>query len=97
VAFFGDATFCVACRNEYALHGTGDASARLWLRVDRPQGEQPGFFDNMSSRMPGALPQWTDFEIVGDVADDAEGIAFGMLFTGDGTAWIDEASLEVVP
>lgn len=73
------------------------ASARLWLRVDRPKGESPGFFDNMSGRMPGALPQWTDLEIVGDVADDAEGIAFGMLFTGDGTAWMDEASLEVVP
>ncbi len=72
------------------------ASARLWLRVDRPKGEM-GFFDNMADRLPGALPRWTEIEIVGEVADDAEAIAFGLLFTGDGTAWMDEASLEVVP
>jgi erythromycin esterase len=75
---------------------TGDASsARIWLRVDRPDGM--GFFDNMASRAPQSLPDWTDLEIVGDVAADAEAIAFGELFVGEGEAWIDESTLEVVP
>jgi hypothetical protein len=75
---------------------TGEASsARIWLRVDRPEGT--GFFDNMASRAPRSLPNWTELEISGDVAADAEAIAFGELFVGDGEAWIDEASLEVVP
>jgi erythromycin esterase len=71
------------------------ASARLWLRVDRPKGVM-GMLDNMADRLPGALPQWTELEAHGEVAPDAEAIAFGLLFTGDGTAWMDEAVLEVV-
>jgi erythromycin esterase len=73
----------------------GASSARLWLRVDTPDGT--GFFDNMQDRAPHALPEWTELEITGDVAPDAVAIAFGELFQGSGTAWIDEASLEVVP
>jgi erythromycin esterase len=72
------------------------ASARLWLRVDRPKGVM-GMLDNMGDRLPGALPQWTELETHGEVAPDAEAIAFGLLFTGDGTAWMDDAVLEVVP
>jgi hypothetical protein len=71
------------------------ASARLWLRVDRPKGAM-GMLDNMGDRLPGALPQWTELVAGGEVAPDAEAIAFGLLFTGDGTAWMDEAVLEVV-
>lgn len=74
----------------------GDASsARIWLRVDRPEGM--GFFDNMGDRAPKSLPEWTDLEIVGDVAADAEAIAFGELFLGNGEAWIDDVELEVTP
>jgi hypothetical protein len=72
------------------------ASARLWLRVDRPKGVM-GMLDNMGNRLPGALPQWTELEVNGEVDADAEAIAFGLLFTGDGTAWMDDAVLEVVP
>jgi len=72
---------------------TGDASARIWLRVDRPDGAM-GFFDNMADRAPKSLPEWTDLEITGDVASDAEAIAFGMLMLGDGTAWIDSVTLD---
>jgi erythromycin esterase len=73
-----------------------ESSARIWLRVDRAEGKM-GFFDNMAKQAPKSLPEWTDMEITGDVADDAVDIAFGTIFIGEGTAWIDEASLEVVP
>jgi erythromycin esterase len=76
---------------------TGDeSSARIWLRVDLAGGGM-GFFDNMQSRAPKSLPEWTDLEIVGDVAPNAAAIAFGALFLGSGIAWYDEASLEIVP
>jgi erythromycin esterase len=72
------------------------SSAHLWLRVDRPE-RRLGFFDNMSERMPHALPKWTELTIEGDVAADAEAIAFGSLFLGSGRAWYDDFVLEVVP
>ena len=70
-----------------------ESSARIWLRVDRSDG-RIGFIDNMANRAPKSLPAWTDMEITGKVADDATSITFGALMIGDGTAWIDEASLE---
>ena len=73
-------------------------SAHLWLRVDRPREQgQPvvGFFDNMFNR-PIVEPDWTYFEIVGDIADDAEFINIGMYFKGRGRAWLDDISLETV-
>jgi hypothetical protein len=51
--------------------------AQLWLRVDRAGG-QPGFFDNMDSR-PIRGKTWGDYEIVGDVAKDAELIVLGLI------------------
>ena len=71
------------------------STARIWLRVDRPEGM--GFFDNMDNRAPHSLSDWTTLEITGDVAPDAVAIAFGMLMVGDGTALIDEVTLDVVP
>jgi erythromycin esterase len=88
-------TIRLRAKMKSVLEGEG-ASARIWLRVDKGDG-RIGFFDNMSSRAPKSLPEWTDMEITGNVADDAAAIAFGVLFLGDGTAWIDEGSLEIVP
>jgi len=64
----------------------------LWLRVDREQGRR-GFFDNMGNR-PITGTQWADYTIEGDVADDAERIALGLLLVGGGRAWIDDVRLE---
>lgn len=72
----------------------GESSGRIWLRVDRPVGM--GFFDNMADRAPHSLPEWTDLEITGEVAPDAEAIAFGLLLIGNGDAWIDSVTLESV-
>ncbi len=72
------------------------SSARLWMRVDLADGKGMGYFNNMSDRDPGPLADWTQLEITGPVDNDAEAVAFGLLFVGDGEAWIDDASIEVV-
>jgi len=69
--------------------------AGIWLRVDLPN-ERTGFFDNMRARPILGRTGWQLYEIVGDVAADAEAIAFGMLLHGTGQAWVDQASLEVI-
>jgi hypothetical protein len=76
----------------------GEGKARLWLRVDRKTtGGAPamGAFDNMGNR-PITSTKWAHYEIVADVADDAERITVGMMFNGPGQAWIDDASFDVV-
>ena len=71
-----------------------EGQAQLWLRVDR-QGDERGFFDNMGDR-PIRDAAWKPYEIVGEVADDAVSLNFGMILVGTGRAWIDGVSLEVV-
>jgi Peptidase family S41 len=77
-----------------AVRFEGAGHAALWFRVDRA-GQQAGFFDNMNDRPIGS-PEWAYYEIAGDVADDAETLNFGMMVARAGTAWIDDASIEVV-
>ena len=66
--------------------------AQLWLRVDR-QGGRTGFFDNMDNR-PIRGKTWGEYEIVGDVAKDAELIVLGIIVSGTAPAWIDDFSLK---
>lgn len=71
--------------------------AHLWLRVDKT-GIGPdavGFSDQMADR-PITSKEWRVVEIVGDVAKDAETINFGLALVGEGKAWLDSVSLEVV-
>jgi C-terminal processing protease CtpA/Prc len=68
--------------------------AQLWLRVDR-KNNQPGFFDNMIDRPIGA-ERWQDYEIVGDVDQDAESISIGIMVVGNGRAWLDAASFQIL-
>ncbi|MFL5330074.1 MAG: transglutaminase family protein [Gemmataceae bacterium] len=83
--------FKAAVRAE--VKGDGN-QAMLWLRVDRPKDEM-GFFDNMADR-PIKEKAWKHYEIVGDVAADAETIVVGMMLMGNGTAALDDVSLEIV-
>jgi hypothetical protein len=76
----------------------GRNQAQLWFRVDRmtADGQRAmGAFDNMGNR-PIKDPKWNYYDIVGDVADDAERVTVGMMLLGEGKAWIDDASLVVV-
>ena len=79
------------------VEGEGNA-ARLWFRVDRPVKDgkpSMGAFDNMHDR-PITATQWHYYEIVGDVAPDAQSIVVGLLLVGDGKAFLDDVSFEVV-
>ncbi len=79
-----------------AVRVEGDAArSMLWFRVDRPE-RQMGFFDNMQDR-PITSREWAYYEIAGDIAADAETLNFGAMLLGEGTAWADDFTLEVVP
>ncbi len=67
---------------------------RAWLRVDpgdRAQlylGDQQAIVD---------APRWTQYEIAAEIDWAAQAIQFGVLTTGNGRAWIDGVSFQVVP
>jgi C-terminal processing protease CtpA/Prc len=71
-----------------------NSRAQLWLRVDRPN-MQMGFFDNMGDR-PISSSQWKYFDIIGDIDPDAESINIGLMLIGNGKAWLDDVSFEIV-
>ena len=77
-----------------AVRVEGAAAAALWMRVDRP-ARQPGFFENMHDR-PIRSAEWGYYEITGDVENDAETLNIGMMLQREGTAWLDDVSLEIV-
>jgi C-terminal processing protease CtpA/Prc len=65
----------------------------IWMRVDRPGGAV-GFFDNMEGRAITGRTGWTQYEVAGEVAADAEALYLGALLVGTGQGWVDAASLE---
>lgn len=87
--------FRAAVRAE--VTGKGN-QAQMWFRVDVPDegsSRRMGAFDNMANR-PITSDQWNHYEIVGDVAGDAKQIAIGAFLMGEGEAWVDDVSLEIV-
>jgi erythromycin esterase len=68
--------------------------AGLWMRVDA--ATQMVAFDNMSDRPVTGSGDWRQISIVLDVAPNAVGIAFGVLFSARNTLVVDDMSLEVV-
>ncbi len=70
-------------------------SAGLWMRVDGSRDE-PLAFDNMQDRPIKGTTDWKKYEIVLDVPDSAQNIAFGLLLSGAGRTWVDDLSFEVV-
>jgi len=73
---------------------TGDG-AGLWMRVDGPNRSVLAF-DNMEGRRVTGTTDWTRYEIVLPVDESAVAIYLGALLPGDGTAWVDSLSLEVL-
>jgi hypothetical protein len=74
--------------------------AGLWFRVDGPnQGATPTSlaFDNMQDRAIKGTTDWTRYEIVLDVPEAAQRLAFGILLAGAGQVWMDDLRFEVVP
>jgi len=74
--------------------------AGLWFRVDGPNnGPNPTSlaFDNMQDRPIKGTTDWTRYEIVLDVPEAAQRLAFGILLAGGGQVWMDDLKFEVVP
>lgn len=72
----------------------GYNSAQLWFRVDRPN-KQMGFFDNMRDR-PITSDEWKHYQIVGLVDEDAVSINFGLMLSRQGSADLDDVSIEIL-
>ena len=69
--------------------------AGMWMRVDGPGGAVLAF-DNMQKRGITGTTGWTRYDIELPVDSGAKLIAFGVLHPGDGTAWFDSLTFEVV-
>lgn len=67
----------------------------LWLRVDGPAFRILGF-DNMQDRPIKGTAPWTRYEVVLDVLDEAELLAFGTLLSGTGTLHMADVAIEEV-
>ena len=93
-AFAAD-TFCgktVRLRAWICVEKTDAAdSARVWLRVDRPD-RQMGLFDNTQSITSS---DWQSYEILGDMEADAVLVNIGVNSYGKARVWIDDMSFEI--
>lgn len=71
--------------------------AGIWMRVDGPETMEDSLaFDNMQDRPIKGTTDWSKYEIVLDISDLSEAIAFGTLLSGSGTIWMDNFKFEVV-
>ena len=70
------------------------SKAQAWIRVEGELGTV-SLFDNMHER-PIRSSAWRYFEIVGDIANDAEHINVGLLLQGHGKAWLDDVTIEIL-
>jgi hypothetical protein len=75
-----------------------DASdwAGLWMRVDGARKDEMLAFDNMQDRAIKGTIEWKKYEIVLDVPENSEMVAFGLLLSGKGQVWMDDLQFEVV-
>ncbi len=69
--------------------------AGLWMRVDYDTAEVLAF-DNMQNRAIKRTTDWTKYEVVLFVPQEATSISYGVLLDGTGQIWFKEVSLEVV-
>jgi erythromycin esterase len=77
------------------LSGKDDHS---WLRLSiskKGAGPQATAFDSLD-KYPVRSAEWQVYEIVADVPDDADSISVELILVGDGTAWLDSVSIEVM-
>jgi hypothetical protein len=73
-----------------------EAWAGLWMRIDGPGQHNPLGFDNMQNRPIKGTTDWQKYEVVLDVPQESVAIAFGILLTGKGQAWLSEVQFEEV-
>ena len=68
----------------------------LWMRVDGTDQGRSLAFDNMQDRAIRGTTEWTKYEVVLDVPEQAQYIAFGVLLNGAGQVWFDDFKFDVV-
>ncbi|MBO9542692.1 hypothetical protein J7643_19055 [bacterium] len=68
--------------------------AGLWMRVDGPE-QAVLSFDNMQERPIKGTSDWKKYEIVLDVPQESEAIAFGLLLSKTGETWVDDFKFEL--
>jgi hypothetical protein len=69
--------------------------AGIWMRVDS-KNHRGSAFDNMQNRAIRGTADWQSYQVVLDVDNEGEGVAFGILLAGTGTVWLNQARIEVV-
>ena len=70
--------------------------ATFWMRVDQANSDKSLSFDNMMKRPIRGTTDWTKYEIVLDVPNNASNIAFGAMLVGGGQIWFDNFNFEIV-
>ena len=76
--------------------GINAGYAGFWMRVDGPGQANVLAFDNMGARGVRGTTPWTRYEIELPVDSGATAVFMGALHPGDGTAWFDSLTVEVV-
>ncbi len=69
--------------------------AGLWMRVDAKTNTSVAF-DNMFDRPIKGTSDWTRYEVVLDVPEEAVGISLGVNLQGPGMVWSDDFEFGVV-
>lgn len=70
--------------------------AGMWLRVDQAKKQEPLAFDNMQGRPITGTTDWTNYEIVLDVPNNASQLAYGVLLESSGQVWFENLTFEIV-
>ncbi len=68
----------------------------LWMRVDSPEDGKALGFDNMLNRPIRGTTDWQKCEVVLDVPQESVYVAFGILLSGRGQAWLSDVRFEEV-
>ena len=69
--------------------------AGFWMRVDSQESNAVSF-DNMQDRPISGSIDWVTYQIVLDVPENSDEIAFGLLLDGPGRVWLTNFQFEVV-
>lgn len=72
-----------------------DEGAGLWFRVDGADGKVLAF-DNMQSRPVLGTQDWKVYDVVVDVPEQGERIAYGVLLIGKGRLGVDDLRFDTV-
>jgi hypothetical protein len=71
------------------------ALAALWIRADDASGTVVAFQNTGENYAPSDM-FWSEATIVIDIPTTASALSYGAWITGDGLAWVDDLSLEIV-